>query len=376
MNLPDFLKATELIALRQRMGAAELGDITLVADTNRLTELELERLVSGGLDVSSIDEVRVLPDGTLAYKDSRVLVYIRDVTTYAVRSWDRRSKLPRFHLANCETLQQMRREKRYERYVVAARQDGRFEVNFIETDRSVRSSTERLHVCQNCLTFLAFDGFQMTMQRTVREARVASFKLEQFFQSYPRALHIELPPGRSDSAPLNTYPEDFDSLAKKTKEDRGWRCEGEGCGVILDEPGLRKYLHVHHINGQKHDSRPENLKTLCSVCHAEEPRHGHMRDLPDVEVFRPIRARLLNNMTGVKQAAEMSQQNASSLDAETKFSDNALRALLRVHNVKYEDNRLRNGAIWVRVGRSPRDLASRLQEWGFRYKEGRGWWRT
>jgi hypothetical protein len=118
------------------------------------------------------------------------------------------------------------------------------------------------------------------------------------------------------------------------------------------------------------------LRTLCSVCHAEQPHHGHMRDLPDVAAFRSIRPRLLSEEARAAWAGNPSHRTAPALDAETRFSDNALRALLRVHNVKYEDNRSRNGAIWVRIGRRPRDLASRLQEWGFRYKEGRGWWRT
>jgi hypothetical protein len=51
-----------------------------------LTALELERLTSqDGLDIS-LDDLKVLEDGTLAYKDSRVLLYIRDVPIYGDRN--------------------------------------------------------------------------------------------------------------------------------------------------------------------------------------------------------------------------------------------------------------------------------------------------
>ena len=42
--------------------------------------------------------------------------------------------------------------------------------------------------------------------------------------------------------------------------------------------GLRKALHVHHVNGQPSDNDPANLQTLCTHCHnfwhATLDRHG------------------------------------------------------------------------------------------------------
>lgn len=279
----------ELNALRRQMGA-QPRDFVLKIDPNRLTEAELERILRGGIDVRA-DEVRVLSDGTLAYKDSRVLVYIRDISKdkRAEGAW----RLPKFHLANCDTLQQMRRNNRYDRYVVAARDDGYFEVNFLENNRAVKSSPERLHVCQNCLALLAFDGFHMGQPREVRRDQVAAFKLTQFFERYPRALLLDRPQHLSDSAPLNVYSNDFDALSRRIKIERGWKCAGRNCGVVLADRALRRFLHVHHLNGQKHDNRLENLILLCVVCHARQPYHSHMASHPDVDAFRPIRDRLL-----------------------------------------------------------------------------------
>lgn len=38
----------------------------------------------------------------------------------------------------------------------------------------------------------------------------------------------------------------------------------ESCG---DRPANPRSLHVHHLNGNWHDHRPENLQTLCVRCH-------------------------------------------------------------------------------------------------------------
>jgi hypothetical protein len=78
MRLPDFTDDAGLIALRRSMGAVAPGSFFPSYRPDQLTFAELEQLATDGKDVS-IDNVAVLEDGTLSYKDSRVLVYIRDV---------------------------------------------------------------------------------------------------------------------------------------------------------------------------------------------------------------------------------------------------------------------------------------------------------
>ena len=82
MKLPNFYDFEPLNSLKERMGLAreDLGALDVHVGASRLTAAELERLTSqDGLDISS-DQLRILDDGTLAYKDSRVLLYIRDVS--------------------------------------------------------------------------------------------------------------------------------------------------------------------------------------------------------------------------------------------------------------------------------------------------------
>jgi hypothetical protein len=53
----------------------------------------------------------------------------------------------------------------------------------------------------------------------------------------------------------------------------------------LGGPGLRKYLHTHHINGRKDDNRDDNLQALCIACHADLPAHEMIKSTPDYREF-------------------------------------------------------------------------------------------
>jgi hypothetical protein len=274
MKLPNFYDFEPLNAVKAKMGIPRnvYGSLTVIIDAGRLTELELEKLTSSnGLDISA-DDLTILPDGTLAYKNSRVILYIRDVTVYGGQEIQ-----PKFHLANCATLQQMRERKRFDRYVVSTRTDGRFSINMIDAGR-VRAELFDLSVCQNCLNQLRFDDFEMQWTKSKRLGFVKSFKIDHFFEKFPRSLQPATPKYNSDNAPLDKYSDDFNVVSLKVKNDSGWCCQQ--CGTNLSEPAKRKRLHVHHINGLKHDNSRENLKALCVDCHSEEPNHGHMKNNP------------------------------------------------------------------------------------------------
>jgi hypothetical protein len=121
------------IGIALGLGADAPGSFSPHYRPNELSVADLEELAKEGKDVS-IDDVVVLEDNTLKYKNSRVLVYIRDISQF--RNW-----VPRFHIADSETLQQKRQQNAFDRYVVATRDDGSFVVNLIGNGGQVTRKT-------------------------------------------------------------------------------------------------------------------------------------------------------------------------------------------------------------------------------------------
>jgi hypothetical protein len=280
VRLPDFLLSVDLLDLRDRMRADKLGELTLTARADTLTEAELDSLSGGGIDVSWSD-VRVLQDGTLAYKDVRVVLYIRDIHPYGKQSIP--DRMPKFHVSDCRTLADMRTKGRSSRYVVATRVDGLFSVNIVKANGVHHSRDAELAVCQNCLSNLSFDGFHHGLDKKQKGAVVERFTLARFFEQYPHTL-LQRDDHHDDvTAPLNDYSRDFPQIAADLKALRGLRCED--CGLLLEQNGQRRFLHVHHINGMRYDNALSNLRLLCFGCHAEQPNHGHMRASPDYQEF-------------------------------------------------------------------------------------------
>lgn len=277
MKLPNFLFDGQLNSLRSEMGAPLCQSFEAQRAYVPIDLPIAEVLRAHGLDVN-FEDIKRLKDGTLGYKGHRVLLYIRDVASY-----DSRATLPKFHIAYCSTLERMRQEQRFQRYVVANRDDGKFSINDMSvTNEAQRPRVVALDVCQFCLGMLDWNGFSQVSDRAGRVRFVRGFSLQDFFSKYPRDLVSVRPDHTADTAPLNEYTQDWPEISERVKRTRGYLCAR--CSTVLSLR-LGKYLHVHHRNGLKYDNSDRNLEVLCIGCHAEEPMHGHMKSLPEYRQY-------------------------------------------------------------------------------------------
>jgi hypothetical protein len=237
--------------------ADTLGDLQNVeVRRGGVTLDETQKLGREGLEVDK-EDVILLDDCTLSYKNRRVLVYIRDVSQYGDRVFD-----PKFHFSDCRTLQQMRRDLRFARYVIATRDDGLFRLQYIGSGRWADRS---LDVCQNCLDRLTYKGFQRGMQPHARRKAVDGFSIIEFFELYPKTLHRVIPAYSDQTAPTNDYNPGFALRSDAARRARNWTCET--CSISLSDISMHRYLHIHHKNGQKYDDAETNWKAVCLHCH-------------------------------------------------------------------------------------------------------------
>jgi hypothetical protein len=278
MNLPDFSLDEQLNSLRSRVGAT-LRQFEATHASTMLTIDEIEILAREGLDIP-LSDVVALEDGTLVYKNRRVVLYIRDVKQYRREELD---GLPRFHVANCDKLQEMRSNNRFERYVVATRDTGSFQINLKSYNSTAfKKSDEALMVCQLCLGKLNWEGFkQIGADRTRKRAMVADFRLAKFFEIYPQNIVAHEPRHDAHSAPLNDYGPEFRIVADRIKRERGYKCDD--CGADLSK--LRRFLHAHHKNGLQYDNSDANIAILCVLDHAKQYHHSHVRQTDDYKEY-------------------------------------------------------------------------------------------
>lgn len=289
MRLPDFIDFQPFNQLRKSMGATKLGDFNLVITASSITYEEEQLLESSGVEIDSLDSICELEDGTLAFKDTRVLLYIRDVNVSSGR-YSQNKTLPKFHLSWCTTLKNMKAGKRFDRYVLSTRTDGIFEIRKTgKYSRNVTKFNESLDVCKNCLDKLRYQGYRNGSSWSKNQNIFQGFSLGDFFAKYPKSPLNSKPKPRytSTTAPTDVYPENFSEISTAYRTKMGWICQE--CGINLSNLTLRKYLHTHHCNGRKHDNRETNLKALCIKCHANQPDHGQMKSLPDYMQFQSLR---------------------------------------------------------------------------------------
>jgi hypothetical protein len=274
IKIINFMKFMPFQRLKENMGlsADKVGTIRSVpVRVGGVTWEENQQLETSGLEVD-ISDVEFLPDGTIAFKDRRVILYIRDAlygTWYGKDPSD-----PKFHVASCDTLDKMKKSGRFkQRYVVASRDDGIFILHY---PSRVDPIEKKLDVCQNCLSHLSYRGFGFGANtKHTRKSAVETFSIAEFFQEYPKNLHKDKPLYTDMTAPINRYPDNFNQLSLAYREKRNWLCEE--CGINLNETNLRKYLHVHHINHQRNENQESNLRALCLRCHAAQADHQFMQ---------------------------------------------------------------------------------------------------
>lgn len=223
----------------------------------KLMEISDDDKTNFTIEISADDpNLEISPDG-ITYKGRRVILYIRDQAQYG----DKTSEY-KFHLIDCATLKSMRKQNRYDKYVVQTSASRKFKVNRIVNNRPIEVEVE-LHVCKHCLRRLNRQGYNFTYK---------DFSIEEFFKvmNEDNSGNFAYLPNENDlTAPLNVYPKNWDEIAHRLKKKYNYTCQE--CGRNFSHRKI--FMQVHHKNGRKDDCRESNLEVLCADCH--QTKHNH-----------------------------------------------------------------------------------------------------
>ena len=181
-------------------------------------------------------------------------------------------KSPKFHIADCKTLEKKRDDDSFHRYFITNKCDGYFKVRPKDFETKIWGNpiNARLAPCDNCLKLINYKKYQSLNWDEKQKVKL-EFKLSDFF-SENKSVFRDLSIHKSMDADDCPYTEDWPEISRRFRESKNWSCECCGCNAS----DHRELLHTHHIDGNKKNNRNTNLRALCIICHQKQPHHSGM----------------------------------------------------------------------------------------------------
>ncbi len=245
----------------RRMGAKSIDFVlgTVWDDSEVQFDKELGR--AEGVKVGPHD--LEITQGLLTLRGRQVILFIPDHTFNVENVLRNPGKGRKFHVAYCDTLEEMQNAGRYKRYKVTNNVSGSFPI--YGKGVAKKNGTNRvegfaaLNVCKNCLFKLNYKG--AAQSAAARQKATDLFSLDSFFSTYS-SVFSSLPSQHIDDA-AKGYSDDWKQISAAYRKDKNYTCEKCNVGLTI----AKHLLHTHHKNGEKSDNTSSNLMALCADCH-------------------------------------------------------------------------------------------------------------
>ena len=180
MELADFTEFEAFNELREKMGTDKLGYFELFDPAIHLTGEERSELANDGR-LLNLNAVKVLPDKTLAIKNSRVLVYNPDENWYRSRR-----EYPTYHLSYCAVIEEIRKELPEHEFLATTRLADDYKLLKIRSSGDVSVVEHGFVVCKQCLHTLRYKDYDeyRNRRRGYSQKVLSEFNLTEFYQLY------------------------------------------------------------------------------------------------------------------------------------------------------------------------------------------------
>ena len=266
----------DLEDLRKSIGASKpnIIDLRSVKHSIRNNPIEIQ-LEEKGQVLLSADEV----EKYLSFPAGLATIGNTQVTLHIYQPFEDEEELslplprgPKYHISDCETLIQMRKKNRFNRYVTTSKPTGMFIVQPYDRETNIRGEEmeSSLGVCKVCLKNLNYKRYDEA-DRVTKNVIFSNFQLDEFFDNF-KPIFRTLPLYNKENFPEGNYTKDWARISEETRDKAKWICSS--CKVNLYKN--RGLLHVHHRDGNRGNNKPSNLEVLCSLCHREKPFHQNM----------------------------------------------------------------------------------------------------
>jgi len=229
-------------------------------------------LKTHGKNIENIEDIFVnnngelfelLPDGSLVKVNLYIATKAVDKYSYNFNNINP-NDLYKYHLYQCSTISTMFHSGRKHRYKINNRDDGTFHYTFTDYQGSLLKTekNQKLNICKNCLKKFLQKNF-------VTDEDVLNFQLKHFHSQDNSFFDgIDLSDmEKGEFAKPNVYSEFWNKISTKIKTHRNYTCEK--CGYIPKSNYDKRFIHTHHMNGNKRNNKEDNLQVLCIKCHSE-----------------------------------------------------------------------------------------------------------
>lgn len=290
MKLPDYLKCVEVQELLIKMGITKIPTVEPIDFVHEVTKTETVEIdnpqIAFGqkLELESVPlhqtTVEIGADGTIEVNGLKACAYIKKQRR-GIDSF-RKTTSYRYHLCNCQTIEQMIAGGRLSRYVSTTRSDGYFPV-IDQSGYRPREVELKLELCKNCRDILR-----------ARRMLPTPYSLKDFFRKYQPDIPKRIK--KTEQVIVQErYSPGHDEVAKRYKEQQGYVCQI--CHV--DCSTEKECLHLHHRDGDGQNNHDSNLHVLCADCHSKQFKHGHMGKSFLSQIERVARLRVQQGITSV-----------------------------------------------------------------------------
>ncbi len=225
----------------------------------KLDSLGFKSLVSNGVKIMKRDLTREANAGNIKFREDGVYLNLdgKEYKGYMYHKNPNIDKygLPKFHITECKTVKEQKLAGRFDNNYYW---QNSHVVSLIDRSSLKEHKNVKLEICGNCkrhsrIGYKDTEGFFETLDSLMADVNTA-FEVD--IMGYP-------------ISPINWY-----ELSRNFRIQMNYKCAQPKCGIVIIEPADKRFIHVHHKDGNKLNCNISNLECLCILCHAnEDERH-------------------------------------------------------------------------------------------------------